>query len=693
MWRRRRLAWLVLLGVAGGANVARAQDIPQASTVVGQGVAGDWRRVAALDAHGFHVERWGQWVEGVRVEGAERVTRTRADGRVDVDRVEGAVAVEAPLARVDWEPLRSRAEVLALQTVGLAGARVEAAEPRWASDGVRITPAWAFDVAGVSLAQRMRVVVGIAPLAVLRVEDRVLDVRGRVYARNPVSDDGVTVDVELAPLTDSATLTGAGFTVRSCDVQPSGACEPVARAVPDAAGDFLLTPDPGSWEDGFAEVMAFHHANLAADRLERDHGFRWRCAIDDSMWIYTNFAEAPRVAYPNAAFVQGTRDRCGYLLFGQASTDFAYDADVVYHELGHAVTDQLAGVVGFAVDSLGMHYQPLGINEGTSDYWAATIQGDPRVGESLMGLDGFGRSAALREIDGGLRCPDDLVGQAHFDGRIWSGAFWTLREELGAEKIDALVYTTIASIGSAPDFADGAELAIVTAEGLRDAGTFTADDVERVRAVLEERGLVGCRRIVSLDDGATRAGYSGVPLLTAGLGRGIAPTHYAIDLPADAVSATVTLRRTTVAGTHRVHARRGRPVALVSGRIVAEDQLDVGRSQQVIFDGTSPAWAPCTTLYLAVETLDLDVDQSLYAISATVERSGDPAARCADPMPDAGVSPDAPTVGDDGGALDAGPVAGVGGGCGCRASGAPRRGLGALALGALAAVFARRRRR
>jgi hypothetical protein len=535
----------------------------------------------------------------------------------------------------------------------------------------------------------------------LRIEDRVHDARGRVYARNPTSDEGATTDVELTPLTEPSTLTGEGFTVRSCDVQPSGACEPVARAVPDAAGDFLLTPEPASWEDGFSEVMAYHHANLAADRLERDHGFRWRCALDDSMRIYTNFAEAPRVAYPNAAFVQGNRDSCGYLLFGQASTDFAYDADVVYHELGHAVTDQLAGVVGFAVDSLGMHYQPLGINEGTSDYWAATIQGDPRVGESLMGLDGFGRSAALREIDGGLRCPGDLVGQAHFDGRVWSGAFWTLRDELGAEKIDALVYTTIATLGSAPDFADGAELALTTAEGLRDAGTFTAADVERVRAVLAERGLTGCRRIAPLDDGRTRAGYSGVPALTAGLGRGIAPTHYALALPADAVSATLTVRRTTVAGVHRVHARRDRPIALVSGRILAEDQLDVGRTQQVIFDGTSPAWAPCSTLYLAIETLDLAVDQSLYTIAATVERSGDPSARCPEPVLDAGAQPDAGAGDAAAEAPDAAVTpAGGGGGCGCRVAGpAGTERVGAAALGlvlpgvALLALGARARRR
>jgi hypothetical protein len=80
-------------------------------------------------------------------------------------------------------------------------------------------------------------------------------------------------------------------------------------------------------------------------------------------------------------------------------------------------TDQITDIVGFAVDPLGMHYDPLAVNEGTSDYWAATTQGDPHVGESLEGLDGLGRSAALRDLDGALRCPNDLIGEGHFDGR------------------------------------------------------------------------------------------------------------------------------------------------------------------------------------------------------------------------------------------------------------------------------------
>jgi hypothetical protein len=685
------------LALSTGAT-ARADEPPAAASQLPRG---DWRHLGVVHAHGFRIDRFALFHEGVRVEGAQAIVRARADGRVDVRRVEGAA--RSPVGDPSlWAARRVDAEALARQAAaGFTVARVGEVEAVWApSDATdpssHLEPALAFELEGATLARRARVVVGLSPVRVLRIDDRALDARGLVFARNPSSDEGMTTEVELSPLTEPGSMTGAGFTVRSCDVQPGGACEPVAHAAPDASGDFLLTPDPASWTDGFSEVMAFHHANLAADRLERDHGFRWRCALDDSMRIYTNFAEAPMVAYPNAAFVQGNRDTCGYLLFGQAGTDFAYDADVVYHELGHAVTDQLASIVGFAVDPLGMHYEPLGLNEGTSDYWAATVQGDPHVGESLEGIDGFGRSAALRDLDGALRCPEDLVGEGHFDGRIWAGAMWTLREELGAEKVDALVYTTIASIGSAPGFDDAAALALTTAEGLRDASTMTAADVERVRAVLDERGLTACRRITPLDDGAARAGYSGVPILTGGIGEGIAPIHYSFTLPADAVTLTLTVRRSTFAGTHAVHARRGQPVRLISGRVQSEDRLEVGRSQEVVFDGTSPAWAPCSTLYFAIETLDLDVDQSLYNVRATLERSGDPAARCPDPEPDAAVLPDASVPGDVSSSPDAGGTVGGGGGCGCRVAGparAPTLALGGVAGLALAASRRRARRR
>lgn len=650
---------------------------------------------SSTEIHGFRVARYARWFAGVRVDGAEAIVRTRRDGTRDLLRTRGPDLRDVRVPSVDWPEALARARAAARSLdVGFTPTRVTDIEPLWARmhPDAPLEAAVLLRLEGPALAQRVRVLLGAHDGRPWRIEPLVLDARGRVYARNPRSDDAMTVEVDLAPATRPGTLTSDRFEVRSCSVGVDGSCTPVARALADADGHFLLTPEPTSFEDGFAEVNAYHHLHVFGERLERDHGFRYACPIDGRLRAFTNYTEAPARDYPNAAYVPGTRTSCGYLLFGQAGAfDFAYDADVVYHELGHAVTDQLAGLVGFAFDALGLGYEPLAVNEGTSDYWAATTQGDPHVAESLEGVDGLGRSAALRELDGALRCPDDLVGEGHFDGRIWAGAFWDLREELGAMKIDALLFATIASLGSAPSFDEAAETAAVTAEGMAAMGALTRAEAMRVRELLEARGLVGCRRLVPLDDGAVRVGYSGMPPLTGGLGLRVAPVHYAIALPADVLAVRVNVRALTPVGRYDVLARAARPVGFLGRRLQYDDRREVGRAGMALFERESPAFRPCSTLHIAIETTDLAVGQSLFAISASVDRSNDPSARCPALEPDAAREPDAGTtdaLSDD---PDAGTSTPSNAGCGCRA-GARRRSSGFVFLfGFVASARARRR--
>jgi MYXO-CTERM domain-containing protein len=665
-----------------------------------------WELERAIDTHGFHIERYLQRIEGLRVDGATAVVRARRDGSVDLVSVEtparrGALVTGRTVRTPDAERLRAAVETVSL---GFAVDHLEPSEPVLAAADLfdpspRLVLAHRVVARGRALDQAVSVLVEDTSLRVLRVDDLAHDARGLVFERNTVSDMGMTTEVELPTQSVAGTLTSTAFTVRSCMVGAGGDCTPVPRAVPDADGNFLLAPDPSSFEDGFTEVMAFYHASLAADRLERDHGFRWRCsaegpARDDSMQIFTNYTDSPGRAYANAAYVAGSRTSCGYLLFGQSgSQDFASDADVVYHELGHAVTDQLSAIVGFAVDSLGMHYDPLAVNEGTSDYWAATIQGDPSVGESLAGIDGIGRSAALRDLDGALSCPNDLFGEGHFDGRIWAGAFWDLRTELGAEKIDALVFTTIASIGTAPSLRAAGETAATTADSLVTMGTLTAADAARVREVLGERGLLDCRRVTPLDDGEQRGAFSGIALLTGGLGNDVAPIHYSLTLPADATSATIEITPGTLLGQYAVLARNGSPVGFRGTGIQLDQRDEIGHAGMVTYHASSPAFAPCTTMYFAIESMDLNRGENLFLVQASVERSGDPAARCPDPEPDAGM-PDAAMTSDAGASPDAAMTTPeMPSNCGCSAPGGRTSSAASLAaLLGLALALSRRRR-
>ena len=111
--------------------------------------------------------------------------------------------------------------------------------------------------------------------------------------------------------------------------------------------------------------------------------------------------------------------------------------------------------------------------------------------------------------------------------------------------------------------AEAATLVVSTAEML-DA----LDDSDRaaVTAVMEERGLLGCRRIVPIEEGRAHGGYSGVEFATGSLGAGVVPLHYSVEIPVDATSLTIRIRNLTPAGVYDLYLRTGAPVTYIGPR-------------------------------------------------------------------------------------------------------------------------------
>jgi hypothetical protein len=647
---------------------------------LGIGPGTDLRVESVQRWHGMTIVRLRRFVGDRRVLGASVTVRSLADGTIDlVLSAPGPARVERADPTVD----AARAEALARSMpLPFAVARASRAVPEAIALPDVIVPLWRIDLEGAAESQRVRVWIDVHRGRVLAAMPLAIDVLGRVYATNPVSSRGETVLVPLVDLVSPKRLTGTNFHVASCNAQPGGGCAAVQHAVADEDGNFLFDPDARAFDDPFAEVNAYHHLSVAATHFRERHGFRGACPT--VMRVLVNYTEAPETPYNNAAYSPSSSG-CGFLLFGQGTgVDFAYDADVVYHEYGHVVTDQLTAITGFLADPLGVSYEPLAVNEGTSDYYAATIQGNPEIAESFSGLGGLGGHGSLRVIENELTCPASLFGEGHFDGRIWGGVGWDLRGEVGVEKADALVFTTVATMRDNPSLAEAGELLVATAMGMEAMGALTPSDVAAVQAEVEARGLPSCRRIVALDDGATRMGWSGSEGLTGGIGRSIAPIHYRIDVPVDATAVHLSVGRLTFTGRYQVHARAGMPVRVNVVRVFADAAFVPDESGRVTIDESSlPAGLPrCGTLYLAIEATDLTTSgQSVYTIRASVERTGDPDARCPLAPADAGVRGDA-------GASDAGPAFEPrGGGCACRSAGsAPGAGGGALPLGALGAL-------
>ncbi len=522
----RAQAAIVAIEPSRAARPGPAVDVARAALAATAGAPSGRLELAAATrpAAGLSVVRFRETHRGLPVLGKGATVVLDADGR--------AVVATRDLARdlpVDVSPRLDAgvATEIAARTAGVARDRTTA---RLAllpmPDGARLV--WVVTGSGRSAVPR-------APLVVVDADDgavliavdslRWLD-RAYAYAGNPVTTPDVSEFV--LPLPDGATtLTSPALRALSCvdhhDLRatPLGTihvCVAEQRDVADAAGDFLYpTPSPTDPDDPFAEASAFHHASRALARfvelgvpsaalgqLDVIVNVRWPTG-----WLAGDTSKrtdptAPLEPLPGSfylaaspAFV-GSDGTLGGVWLGQGPvSDYAADADDVYHEVGHAAVDATVKLVPWLhADEQGLSQAPGALNEAIADYFSCALTGDPHVGESVApnlrpGL------AAYRSLDGGARCPEDVSGEAHFDSLVVSGPLWVVRAELPAAEQGAFDQAVMSALIALPggDVAleDFAELAVTTVA----ASSLGQSVGDRLRAEFTTRGVLPrCRRVL-----------------------------------------------------------------------------------------------------------------------------------------------------------------------------------------------------
>ena len=649
------------------------------------------RHQRTLRAHGYTVVRFVREVWGLPLLGSSVIVRFRGDELDFVAFDLGARAGEDPGPAIVDAPLASAVRATRWVRARPIGHELVA----FADDAGMLRKTWRVEVEG-ALHERADVLMDASDGRVIAIVPRLLHQLGRVYDPNPVLSPDPT-DEELDNLTSARFLTGRYARVQSC--RPAGVSECVTeQRAESSGGNWLFDPEEPAYDDEFAEVNIYFHTNRVAEYFRDAHSFEWTCCgTSNIMDAIANYVETPGVSFRNAFFSPSScgSGRCALMAFGQSSTkDFGYDGDVVYHEYGHGIVDVTAGLSFFDVDPLlGVGYENGALNEGTADYFSATITGDPKLADYFAGSGMAAGEGGLRELDVRLRCPDDLFGEAHADGRIWGGALWAVREAIGAVKADALAFATLMSLGDGPDIDTAGTSLSMT------AATFpTLDDADRaaVEAVIADRGLVGCRRIVPVVPGETYTGYSGDVQLSGFLGGGVVPLHYAVDVPADALAVRIRLDSLTLAGQYDVYVRNGEPARYRGAgtpRLIADDVFP-GVGLVRMTRTTEHAIPACDTLYFAIVATDLTTrGPSVYELTVEIDTDAD--LECPEPELDASMPDGASADAGADAALDAGSDAGIdvgGGGCGCRL--APAQSRSGLAFGlAVLMVLAWRRRK
>jgi len=113
------------------------------------------------------------------------------------------------------------------------------------------------------------------------------------------------------------------------------------------------------------------------------------------------------------------------------------------------------------------------MGEGFGDYVAGSFfskykNGSRKVKIAEWDAKGYqgGPQEYLRRLDSTKHYPEDMVGEEHADGEIWSACLWQVRKLLGRKKSDTVILESHFYLNQYPDFKDGAEAILMAGKNI-----------------------------------------------------------------------------------------------------------------------------------------------------------------------------------------------------------------------------------
>jgi hypothetical protein len=305
---------------------------------------------------------------------------------------------------------------------------------------------------------------------------------GRVFFPNPVAQlqDQSLTDQNDA---DYAALQPAYRTVTLTNLDGSGYLRGDYANVRSETGDPAYSPTNtfvyGRSDDRFEQVMAYYWVTEAQKYFQR-LGFR-----PGGPYAPVNLESQDLRINQWGQDNSFSWDKHDMIKLGKGGVDDAEDAEVIIHEYGHAVHD--AQVPGF-----GSTLEAGSIGEAWGDYLAVTVTNviaPTPDAPCVADWDSVSYTSTLphclRRVDTNLHYPQDVRGEVHADGRIWSRALWDIRQALGATKADTLILQAQFSFAPDTSFNAAADTTVATAKSLG----YSTSEVAAVRTAFTDRGF------------------------------------------------------------------------------------------------------------------------------------------------------------------------------------------------------------
>ncbi len=305
------------------------------------------------------------------------------------------------------------------------------------------------------------------------------DAQGKVFYPNPVCYSGDTSLYDYED-TNYSQLEDKYVTVTLTDIDSSGVLK---NRYVDLTGKGLLPPSyfgykpVSDYTPGSATPVNGEYNYTRDDyRFEEVNAYYWITEARkyiDSM----GFNILPNPVPVNVHYML-IADKSFYfegdhgLHFGDGWVDDAEDGEIVLHEFMHAVTH-------YIVPGIGDSWEAGSLDEGLSDYFAATFSRDEifrdYIGEWDATAYNPGNPAYLRPIKTDRHYPENmrelyyLTGRTdiHWDGVIFSSTLWQIRKAVGRE-FDKDVIEALYHISTSTSF-QSAAMSVYTADLLNES--------------------------------------------------------------------------------------------------------------------------------------------------------------------------------------------------------------------------------
>jgi Zn-dependent metalloprotease len=450
-------------GVLVGPTVATA--FPAAATAPSSLPSGLHLALTKHSLLGVH--RWyTQEADGLPVLGGYYATHTDPSGRVSVE--DGRLPVSAAVARsatVTSEQAQSiaRGAHVAASAAGKAGPAVSllpAAAPTSMSAALAVLPGTnsrlVWRVVTHTPAGSLEGLVDATSGALVSSRSLTRDATGtgKVFDPNPVvslkneslkdqNDSNTAVPasayktVTLTNLAAGTKLTGTFVAIRNTNIATSS----------------TRTYSYQRADDHFEQVEAYYQLTKAQKYL-RSLGFT--DVNNEAQDVFTD-----TISVDNSFYDSSTDS----ITYGSGGVDDAEDAEVVWHEYGHAIQDD-------QVPGFGSSEQAGAIGEGFGDYFAVTMSQPVSNGFNLPCVMDWDSTFYTTTVPHCLRRTDtakttaDIDGEVHDDGEIWSRALWDINKALGRNEATTIVLEAQFSYRPNTTFAQAATLTVNTAKTL-----------------------------------------------------------------------------------------------------------------------------------------------------------------------------------------------------------------------------------